>query len=48
MLLTLNTKLEPDAFDNNTLAVVLAGAKKVVVPRIVVTATMFGFDMMFP
>jgi hypothetical protein len=48
MLLTLKTRPEPDALDNKTLAVVFAGAKKVVVPRMVVTATMFGFAMSAP
>jgi len=46
--LILKTKPELAAFDNKTLAVVLAGVKKVVVPRMDVTLTIFGFAMMVP
>jgi hypothetical protein len=48
MLLILKTNPDDAALDNNTLAVVLAGVKKVVVPRMVVTLTMFGFAMIAP
>jgi hypothetical protein len=47
-LLTLKTRPEDAAFDSSVLAVVLAGVKKVVVPRMVVTFTIFGFAMIAP
>ena len=41
--LILKTKPEDAALDSSVLAVVLAGVRYVVVPRILVTLTIFGF-----
>jgi hypothetical protein len=41
--LILNTSLDEAGFASNTTAVVADGVKKVVVPNMVVTLTMFGF-----
>ena len=46
--LILKTKPDDAALDSRVLAVVLAGVRYVVVPRILVTFTMFGFAMIFP
>jgi hypothetical protein len=46
--LILNTLPLDAAFDNNTLAVVLAGVRYVVVPYAVVAARRFGFAMFSP
>jgi hypothetical protein len=48
MLLILKTRPEDAALDNKTFAVVLAGVKKVVMPLMTVTFTIFGFAMMVP
>jgi len=46
--LILKTLFEDAAFGNNTTAVVPEGVKYVVLPVIVVTATMFGLAMFAP
>jgi hypothetical protein len=46
--LILKTRPEDAALDSKTLAVVLAGVRYVVVPRMDVTLTIFGFAMMVP
>ena len=46
--LILKTKPDDAALDNRVLAVVFAGVRYVVVPRIDVTLTIFGFAMMVP